>query len=308
MLTPLLDRDEVTAEVLRRIAGRAPRLDGLARSHLARLTPERWTIEWHLPSWLGRRFDLDQEFVEALVRSNVLGLLAIRLEDDLEDGDVPRSEMADTRVLAQLAFDRAVAEYAARFDAGSPIWSFLERAMAEWRAGANGMELAARGAPMKIAGYACCLHAGRLDVWPTLDRSLDGAVSALVLYDQFCDWEDDLAAGRWNAFVATVVGGGPDPARRDRDREAVLTAMLTRPVVREHFDRAVRTASDAATLAADLEVTELAAFLTSWARGCPSRARRSRSTINALGIRRHVCSLAPPWEELQRDDGSVREQ
>lgn len=108
MLTPLLDRDEITAEVLRWLSGRAPRLDGLARRHLARLTPDRWTIEWHLPSWLGRRFDLDQGFVQALVRSNVLGLLAIRLEDDIEDGDVPRSELADTRVLAQLAFDRAV--------------------------------------------------------------------------------------------------------------------------------------------------------------------------------------------------------
>lgn len=264
MLTPLLDRDEITAEVVRWLSGRAPRLDGLARRHLARLTPDRWTIEWHLPSWLGRRFDLDEGFVEALVRSNVLGLLAIRLEDDIEDGEVPRSELADTRALAQLAFDGAVVEYAARFDDGSPIWSFLERSMAEWRAGASGMELATRGAPMKIAGYACCLHADRLDFWPTLERSLDGAVTALVLYDQFCDWEVDLAAGRWNSFVASVVGAEQEPARRDRDRAAVLTAMLTRRVVREHFDRAVRTATDAATLAADLEVTELAAFLTSW--------------------------------------------
>jgi len=265
MLTTLLDHDDVTAEVVRRVAGRAPRLEGLARHHLARLTPDRWTIEWHLPSWLGRRFDLDQGFVDALVRSNVLGLLAIRLEDDLEDGDVPRSEMADTRALAQLAFDGAMVDYAARFDAGSPIWSFVERSMAEWRAGASGMDLAARGAPMKIAGYACCLQAGRLDAWPTLERSLDGAVTALVQYDQFCDWENDLAEGRWNSFVAMVVGGDREPARGGRDRAAVLTAMLTRPVVREHFDGVVRTAGDAATLAAGLEITELAAFLASWA-------------------------------------------
>lgn len=265
MLTPLLDRDEITAEVLRRISGRAPRLDGLARRHLARLTPDRWTIEWHLPSWLGRRFDLDPRLVESLARSNVLGLLSIRLEDDLEDGDVPRAEMADARAVARLAFDGAVSEYEAWFDAASPIWSFLEQSVAEWRVGATGTELAARGAPIRIAAYACCVHAGRLDLWPKLEGTLDRAVTALVLYDHFCDWEIDLAAGRWNAFVATVVGGDQDPARRDRDRAAVLTAMLTRAVVREHFDSAVRMATDAATVAADLNVTELAAFLRSWA-------------------------------------------
>ena len=144
--------------------------------------------------------------------------------------------------------------------------------------------LAARGAPVKVAGYACCLEAGRLDLWPALERSLDGAVTALVLYDQFCDWEGDLSAGRWNAFVATVVGAEakPEPARRDRDRAAVLTAMLTRDVVREHFDRAIRAATDAAALAADLEVTELAAFLTSWA------ARTSEQGVHVADHYQHA--------------------
>ncbi len=264
-LTPLPDADAITAEVLRRISSRAPRLEALARRHLARLTPDHWTIEWHLASWLGRRFDLDAGLVAALVRGNVLGLLAIRLEDDLEDGDVLPRDLAHTRALAPLALDSAIAEYRAWFDEGSPVWPFLHRSIAEWRAGATGAELAARGAPMKIAGYTCCLQAGRLDLWPTLDRTLDGSVTALVLYDQFCDWENDLAAGRWNAFVATVVGADRVPPSVDRDRAEVLTAILTRDVVREHFDIAVRTATDAARLAADLEVTELADFLTAWA-------------------------------------------
>jgi hypothetical protein len=263
--TPLVDGDEVTAEVARRIAARAPRLEGLAGRHLARLTPNRWTIEWRLPAWLGHRLDLEPEFVATLVRSNVLGLLAIRLEDDLEDGEIPPSERDDTCALAVLALDEAVLAYRAWFDDGSAIWPFIERSLAAWRAGSTGMELAARGAPMKIAGYACCLHADRLEVWPALERSLDGAVTALVLYDQFCDWEADVAAGRWNAFVAAVVGAEQERARGDRTRAAMLTAMLTRPVVREHFDAAVRRAVDAATLAADLGVLELAAFLASWA-------------------------------------------
>jgi hypothetical protein len=258
--TPLLD----AAEIVRRIADREPRLTVLAEPHLARLTPDRWTIEWNLPSWLGRRLDLDPRLVEALTRANVLGLLSIRLEDDLDDGEVEPSEIVGTRALARTALEAAVTEYRAWFDEGSPIWSFLNDALVAWRAGASGPDLATRGAPLKIAGFACCLHADRPDLWATLERSLDGAIRALVLYDHFCDWESDLAAGRWNAFVATIVDR-QEPALRDRNRAAVLTAMLTRDVVGEHLDRAVRAATDAVGLAADLEITELAAFLASWA-------------------------------------------
>jgi hypothetical protein len=256
---------QISASILSRISEHEPRLEDLAGRHLARLTPDRWTIEWHLPLWLGRRFELDSRFAEALVASNVLGLLSIRLQDDLEDGEVPPGDIAGTRALAPLAYELALAEYRVRFDETSPIWAFIERTMADWRAGAAGMELATRGAPLKIAGYACCLRAGRLDLWPTLERCLGGAVTALVRYDQFCDWEADLDAGRWNAFVASVVDGEQDPARRDRNRAAVLTTMLTRDVVREQFDAAVAEATDAATLARDIGATELADFLTGWA-------------------------------------------
>ena len=265
MLAPLLDSDVVVDAALRRIAERAPGLEALARGRLGRLTPDRWAIEWNLPAWLGRRFELDPRFVEALTRSNVLGLLSIRLQDDLHDGEVPTLEVPATHELAGLAFDAAVAEYRAWFDDTSPIWAFIDRSIAEWRAGADSVDLAARGAPIRIAGYACCLQAGRLDVWPALQRSLDGAVTALVRYDQLCDWESDLDAGRWNAFVAGVAGAEHSPGRRDRNRAAVLTAMLTRPLVRQEFDSAVRSATEAAGLADDLGIGELAGFLGDWA-------------------------------------------
>lgn len=262
---PLLDCTHISDAILRRIAEQDPELDGLARRHLARLTPERWTIEWHLPWWLGGRFRLDHRLAEALVWSNVLGMLSVRLEDDLEDGDVPAHEIPATERLSRRAFDEAVSLYRPWFPGDSPVWAYLERSMTDWRAGANTTDLAARGAPMKIGGFACCLIADRLDLWPALERSLDHAVTALVLYDQFVDWEDDLDADRWNAFVATILDPDRDQAGRDRDRAAVLAAMLTSPVVVEHFDAVVHEANEAAKLAAALGVTELSEFLTTWA-------------------------------------------
>lgn len=265
LLAPPLERDVIAGAVLRQVSTRAAGLDALARQHLDRLTPDRWVIEWHLPAWLGDRFDLDHRFVEAVTRSNLLGLLSIRLQDDLEDGEVPAPELQSTRELAAVAFDLALAEYREWFDDASPVWPFIDRSVAEWRAGADSQDLAARGAPMRIAGYASCLKGGRLDLWPSLRRCLDGAVTALVRYDQFCDWEADVGAGRWNAFVASVVGSERAPARSDRTRAAVLTAMLTRPVVRQQFDAAVGAAVEAASIAGQLGIAGLERFLVDWA-------------------------------------------
>jgi hypothetical protein len=264
-VAPLLDCTRISDAILGRIAELDPELDGLARRHLARLTPERWTIEWHLPWWLGHRFGLDKRLAEALVRANVLGMLSVRLEDDLEDGDVPAQEMPRVRLLAQVAFEEAVSEYRAWFAEDSRVWSYLDRSMADWRAGAAERDLATRGAPMKIAGYACCLIADRLGVWPELERTLDHALTALVRYDQFVDWEADLAAGRWNAFVATIADGDGDSATPERTRAAVLTAMLTSDVVSEHFNAIRQEVDAAAKLAFGIGVTELSAFLTTWA-------------------------------------------
>lgn len=266
-LAPPLERDVIAGAVLRQVSTRAPGLDALAREHLDRLTPDRWVIEWQLPGWLGHRFGLDPRFVEAVSRSNVLGLLSIRLQDDLADGEVPAPEIQATRDLAAVAFDLALDEYREWFDVASPVWPFIDRSIAERRAGADSEDLAARGAPMRIAGYASCLKACRLDLWPSLWRCLDGAVTALVQYDQFCDWEADINAGRWNAFVASIVGSepAPAPARSDRTRAAVLTAMLIRPVVRQQFDAAVGAAVEAASIAGQLGIAELERFLVDWA-------------------------------------------
>ena len=263
--SPVLDAHAIAADVLAQIDMRSPELTGLAQARLERLTPERWAIEWHIPTWLREGLDLHSGLVDALTRSNVLGLLAVRLEDDLEDGDVIAAEVADARQLARVALDLALAGYRQWFDAGSAIWPFIDRSMAEQRAGGSGADLALRGAPVKIAGFAACLQADRLDLWPALEQSLDGAVIALVLYDQFFDWEADLHAGRWNAFVAAVVGAEQEPARRGRNRARVLTSMLTGPVVTEHFRAAVRAATDAVAVAAGVGVVGLAEFLTSWA-------------------------------------------
>ena len=259
-----LNVEEILAQYRRRIAAACPSQLDLAREVAARVGPTNWRLEWYLPWWLTNSFGLDRRLGRQLVLSNLLGLVSIRLQDDLADGELATDLVPGARDLAAAAYDEALRVYRARFAAASPFWPFLEGTMATSRSGSNGTTAANRGAPLKIGAYACALLAGRMDAWPALDRCLDHAVSALVLYDQFCDWETDLGAGRWNSFVAGLSPHAQSDAHRVRNRSVVLTAMLTRSAVTDQFDRALLEAKAAAALAAELGITPLQAYLADW--------------------------------------------
>jgi hypothetical protein len=208
---------------------------------LERLPPGRWTLEWYLPWWLGQAVGLDSTVAREIVLSNVLGLGSVRLQDDLSDGEVGADDIDDARTLATSMYELAIEPYRTWFDPASPFWRHLERRMAAWRAASDGMptaaDLAAKGAPLHVSAVAVCLLAGRMDVYPPLESCLDHALEGLVLYDQVADWEADLDAGRWNAFVAASSAGPQVEAARDRHRAATYVAMLTGDAVADYFGR-----------------------------------------------------------------------
>ena len=88
-----LDIHRVSSAYLQAVETARPEHLELPRRLLQRLDPDRWRLEWCLPWWLGRAFGLDVEIADELVLSNVLGLGAIRLRDDLVDGEVAADEI-----------------------------------------------------------------------------------------------------------------------------------------------------------------------------------------------------------------------
>jgi hypothetical protein len=244
---------------LRPDAATVPLLD----AYLERLTPDRWTIEWRLPAWLAARFGLPGEIADALVESNVLGLLAVRLADDLADGEIESPAAAAVRALSDAALAAALQPYRELLPAESAFWPFLERTMADWQAGVDGPELLPRTAPIRIAAFACCELAARRDAWPAVEQTLDHAMAALVLYDHFFDWEADVAARRWNAFVASIAGDGATrgvPSVRAR----VVTAMLTQDVASAWFGRIAAEAAAAEDRAVELGLDPFAEWIRDW--------------------------------------------
>jgi hypothetical protein len=163
--------------------------------------------------------------------------------------------------------------------------------------------LARRAAPLKIGARAICRLAGRLDSWPALERGLDHGLAALALYDDICDWEHDLEAGRWNAFIAGTAAGSQRPANRDRNRTAVLLAMVTRGAAGEAMARVRLEALRAADLAQRAGCEPLGAHFRWLAERAAGQGSEVDGHYAALGERMARLFLGPPVVETPMGGG-----
>ncbi len=221
-------------------------LDGLptdlvsrARQLFDRLNPVQWPVEWHLPWWLGRDFDLPAQDVEVLTLCNLFGLGYVRLQDAILDERASRASRRSQRRLADALHDQAMRRLGDLFGDQAEFWGWRNEAMRQWQLALSDGEqaparrfadwtegdlllLAWRGAPIKITAVGACLLAGRSDAVPALLDALDHMLIAQVLLDHLDDWSADLAAGRFNAFVAFVSDLPQTVQNRDANRRHVL--------------------------------------------------------------------------------------
>lgn len=230
------------------IRRRCPEHAAFARQVYERLTPDRWRLEWNLPWWIGRAFGLDPIVAGDLGVSNVLGLAAIRIRDDLADGEVAERDVEAARDVSDALMEAALAPYRRHFDAGTPFWRRFDQLMTVWGEGEGttrpdaSRSASSIGAPLHVGAMAACLLTERADAIPDVAAIVDDAIESLVLDDHVADWEADVAAGRWNAFVASLGAGGgesapsADPASV---RRAVLVTLLTTDALPRTFDRIV---------------------------------------------------------------------
>ena len=266
---------------------------------LHRLEPARWGLEWHLPWWLGHEFGLDPRVSQDLVLGNVLGLASVRLCDDLLDGDLDENDSPAAPALSTVLYEAALDIYRSLFPPASALWHELALRMAEWRTaiGDNAApsesnatnrdeilrHLARRGSPLRISAFAVCLLAGRTDVYPTLGRCLDHALAAMVLFDHLCDWREDLAAGRWNAFVGAASPHAQTAESRARNRVEVATAMMARDAVAQFVTRIRLELASARTLAVVLQLPALASHFAGLAARIEEHAGLLQARYRKLG-------------------------
>jgi hypothetical protein len=111
----------------------------------------------------------------------------------------------------------------------SPAKPFRDYEDADWRS------LGHRGAPLKTCVAAACLLAQRESSLGQLEQALDYLLIGAVLFDHVRDWTDDLAAGRYNAFIAYVSGWPQTPDYYEANRRAVTQELVVGQVGGPYF-------------------------------------------------------------------------
>jgi hypothetical protein len=263
---------------------------------LDRLPPARWTLEWFLPWWLGDTFAWTATSPTTSC-SQPVRLAFVRIHDDLVDGELGADPDGDVaadgmrrgcraEALAALMYDEAIA----RTGAGSVRCrrcGTLERYVAEWRsttltAGRRATGPSPATDPMSSACDARraaedrrlrrVRARGTLGRFAEIERALDHALTALVAYDHLCDWEADIAAGRWNAFVAANSTLRQPAENADRLRAAMFVTLLTGDAV------AAWSARIAGELAAAIAAVDRLASR-AWTSTCATTPREPRSRV-----------------------------
>jgi hypothetical protein len=235
------------------LAGEPAALAELGRRLLDRISPPNWTLEWSLPGWLGDALELAAPAVADLTLANVLGLAYIKLQDDLIDDEVAEGDRPVALLLSTVLHRKWPLVYTGLLSGDSPFWGFFEKYMAQWvaatfwsrRALSKAFRdydevdlrgLGERGAPLKICAAASCLLAQREGLIPQLEPVLDHLLTGAVLLDHALDWSDDLAAGRYNAFVAYASALPQVPAHEAANRLAVAEELLVGKAARPYFN------------------------------------------------------------------------
>jgi hypothetical protein len=265
------------------LAGEPSALADCGRRLLDRISPPSWTLEWSLPGWLGSTHGLDTSTIADLTLANVFGLAYIKLQDDLLDGEVGGDDrQAALLLLSSVLHRKWLLVYSGFFPGDSQFWSYFEQYMTQWvRAtwasrqecskpwAAWGEEdlriLSQRGAPLKICAAAVCLLAQRAELIPQLESALDHLLIGAVLLDHALDWSDDLAAGRYNAFVAYASGWPQTAEHQAANRRAVAEELLVGRAGQPYFQSLQRELAVARATACQASCEDLARYI-SWLR------------------------------------------
>ena len=232
-------------------AGPPALVEGSARL-LERISPPNWTLEWSLPGWLGDVVGLSAALTANLTLANVYGLAYIKLQDDLIDDEVGEGDRQAALLLSAVLQRKWLLAYTGLFPGGSRFWDFFERYVAQWVAATwrshqpsprafrdfdevDLRGLGERGSPLKSCAAAACLLTQQEDLLPQLESALDHLLIGAVLLDHALDWADDLAAGRYNAFVAYASALPQTSAYLEANRRRVLEELLVGKAARPYF-------------------------------------------------------------------------
>ena len=259
-----LNSDVIKQQALAVVAQAIPEHHARFAQTLDRVPAAHWALEWNLPWWLGSTFGMKENIFLNLCASNVLGLVALRLYDDLSDRQLARTARVPARTLAQRLEEIAMQFYRPYFDASDSFWTYAANWMNAWHAATRTVPLCTRenvetlyalhqppaqhiaklGAPLKLNALAVSRLTMRPEIFSPLQEILDHVLIAAVLHDHVVDWATDLQANRQNFFIGYL-----SPCAQTKENQSANCAHVAQgwiedaprayfQIITYHLDRA----------------------------------------------------------------------
>jgi hypothetical protein len=237
------DLDWVQAQVDSFLETLPSGLSQVAQDYLQRLDRQRAQLEWHLPLWLGRTFGVPIAQSRRVALTNVLGMIYIRIHNDLMDADAHLTQQFELATLAPLLYTRCIKIFTTLFPADSSFWGHLERYLGEWAAALDWERqyhwhqarpytqdeiefvTAGKGSPIKIGFAAIALLAGRENDLPELEKIIDLRSAIAQIFDDLSDWREDWQQGRFNIFLTTALSEQQRQHQEQLTQQDILQAI-----------------------------------------------------------------------------------
>jgi hypothetical protein len=270
--------DRETKEDLRRYIGRWP----LARPHAGQKRGPNSPIWLLLPELLANDYQLtnrrrnpERRFLSDVLWGQLSAFLALKIQDDLFDGQldgrsflwIANEFLLDSRRAFQPHFGTSI-----RF------WDFYDRAIsttcgAILRVDRNQSDRAPKFRSIaqwypsmyevcKIATWAVCLKAGRLGSFQNASRFLDELTLTGQLIDDLEDIGEDLHRGRVNAAAAFLISGSR--SKRKLGAKGDAATILRRDALLRFFRLLHRHVNRAQKIMRPRRHPQLARFLASY--------------------------------------------
>jgi len=267
------------------------------------LTGANWTVEWQLPRWLAESVGLPETVQQRLVAVNALGLTALRLLDDLADGDLPASPFHRTFAdRCQAAAENLLGDL---IEPGSDFWDQYRSILAGWkrRQAEGGFQIpdlppnagsdpSLAGAPLYLSAAAVCAIAGRRDLYLPMRSALADYLTAAVLIDHFKDWQQDLSAGRSNLFVDRLLPGTTIPSNVNK-RAHVWSKLGAGGQVDDYLAEVGAALDSAIDGALHLGSRSMASYLEAYRNQAQSAAHHYQGKIKAIFAELQTRVLGP---------------
>lgn len=253
-------------------------LADVAHAYLERMNRSAAQIEWYAPLWLGEALGVPVEQTRQVAVTNVLGMVYIRIHNDLMDGEPYPADSIFMATLAPSLYTRCIQIFAKLFTGDSPFWHYLGQYLNEWgsayawerrhhwlQVGSYSEQeikalTAGKGAPEKICCAALALLANREDVLPTLETVIDLRSATAQLLDDMQDWREDWSRGRYNIFLTTALSAETDRNHSDLTENDLLKAIYRSADVLCLFDWTQSYAQEALALIEPLQCEPLSAL------------------------------------------------